>query len=484
MNNHQLISLLKTFDRKEMTRFVAFAYSPYHHKHKDTQRLVDWANAHYPHFPDKHCERQAVWVWLFPDAPLDMGKLAVLFTYAWRLAEQFLVQETITAHAYTDIWLLQALRERRQWDAYERLLAKQEKTTESQPLRDSDYYKRIVALNAEANQYFTLREQRKDDPSLVRKAHALDQYYILEKLRDAVEMQVRRQILHGDYSARLLESVLEEVRRNPDAYADAPAIRVYFLLYQLMAAPSQVAFLHTMEVFQAHQHLFGPDEVAAIYNYLQNFCIARINANEPAFLRSLLELYHQQLERQLLHEDGYLIEWHYKNIVTTALRLGELDWANTFIEAQKSNLMPASAENAYRFSKAAWCHATGDYGSVLELLVRVEYRDMRYNLGAKALLLRTYYELRETDALDALVESFRQYLQRNRLMADSRRSGYYHLFRLTRRLSRLRDQSGYLPDEQFQLNLQKIKSDMEQAPSVFNRLWLEQKIAGVEIDNP
>lgn len=476
MNNHHLINLLKTFDRKEMTRFVAFAYSPYHHKHKDTQRLVDWANAHYPTLADKHCERHAIWSWLYPEAPFDAAKLALLFTYTWRLAEQFLVQEHISTHVPTDVWLLQALRERRQWDAYNRLLAKQEQQLAASTHRDREYYQRTVALKSEANQYFTVREQRREDRSLIQKAHALDQLYILEKLRDAVEMQVRRQILHGDYSARLLEGVLEELRQNADAYADAPAIQVYFLLYQMMEAPSLEGYLHTLDVFQSQQQAFQPEEVATIYNYLQNFCIARINSNEPLFLNSLLALYRQQLDQKLLHEDGYLVEWHYKNIVTTALRLGELDWADAFIEGQKTHLPPESAENAYRFNKAAWCHAAGDYGRVLELLNRVEYSDMRYNLGAKALLLRTYYELNETDALDALVESFRQYLQRNRLMADSRRSGYYHLFRITRRLSRLRAQRDYLPAGQWQQNLQKIQSDMAQTPSIFNRSWLEQKI--------
>jgi hypothetical protein len=250
----------------------------------------------------------------------------------------------------------------------------------------------------------------------------------------------------------------------------------------MMAQSTLEAYRSALAVFQENEDRFQWPEVAAIYNYLQNFCIACINRNQTVFLREIFRLYNEQLARQLLHEDGYLIEWHYKNIVTTALRLGEQDWANEFIETQRTALAPAAAENAYRFSKAAYCHAVGDYGQVLELLTRVEYSDLRYNLGAKALLLRTYYELHEFDALHALVESFRQYLQRNRLMADSRRSGYYHLFRLTRRVAGLRAQAGYIPQERAALSLDKIRQDVAQTDAIFNRAWLEQKIAEIALE--
>ncbi|MEZ4984924.1 MAG: hypothetical protein R2795_07805 [Saprospiraceae bacterium] len=480
MKNNQLIHLIKTFDRREMSRFVAFSLSSYHHKHTDTQRLIDWLDKHFPALPDKRLTPTAIWQHLYGDTCLDAGKLAVLFTYASRLAEKFLIQEQFSKEEWQPILLLRALREHRQWDAWQRTLDKHQPLLTQPTRRDANHYYQNLLLQEEANIGYTIRERRREDNSLVQKEQALDHYYILEKLRDAVEMQVRRQILRSDYSARLLEAVLEELRHNADAYADAPAIQLYFLLYQMMDTPSVDAYRHAMEVFQAHQQHFQGAEVAAIYNYFQNFCIARINANDTPFLRELFQLYQQQLEQRLLHEDDFLIEWHYKNIVTTALRLGELAWADTFIEQHRTALAPDAAENAYRFNKAAWCHETGDYGRVLELLTQVEYSDMRYNLGAKALLLRTYYELQETEALQALVESFRQYLQRNRLLADFRRSGYYHLFRFTRRLARLREQQPFLPSASFRQSLATIREALQQAPAVFNRTWLEQKIRELE----
>lgn len=476
MMDHHLIKLINSLDRKEMTRLVAFSLSPYHNKHEDTRRLLAYLNKCYPKLTATNCDRKQIWSKLFPKQAFNNGKLAVLFTYAWRLAESFLIQEEIANSSLRSIWLANALQRRQQWKDFEYTLKKARQEHEKDELRNTNYYQRSIALAEIASESFYVLEQQALDRTLMEKEQALDQYYVLEKLRDAVEFQVRREVVQGDYSARLLEGVLEELRQNAETYATAPAIQLYFRLYQMMEQPSLASYREALSVFQNNERRFPLDEIKIIYNYLQNFCIAQINRNDPPFLRELFSLYREQLERQLLHEQGHLIEWHYKNIVTTGIRLGELDWVNTFIESQKSALSPTAAENAYRFNKASYCHVIGEYDRVLDLLTQVEYSDIRYNLGAKALLLRTYYELEEFDSLHALVESFRQYIQRNRLLADSRRNGYYHLFRLTRRIARLRAQIAYSRADQVRQSLAKIKEDIQQTQAIFNRAWLEKKI--------
>ena len=480
MQGHHLFDLLKTFSRKEMTRFHAFSLSPYHHKHQDTQHLTAYLNEIYPNFSEQTCERAIIWQRLFPKQVFDGSKLSVLFTYTWRLAEEFLVQEQLRGTPLKQTLLLAALREKGQKQLFERQLKKSKKSLHQLGLRDAQYYRQVIAMAGEAVEFYGVREPKQENQSLLEKEYALDQYYVLEKLRDAVSLQVRRQILKGEYSARLLEGVLEELRSNSEAYGDAPAIQVYFNLYQMMEAASLEVYQRTLQIFQQNEERLQQQEVMHIYIYLQNFCIAQINRNQQPFLRELFSLYQAQLSRRLLHDDGFLVEWHYKNIVTTALRLGEVEWANSFIEDHKSELAPDSRENAYRFNKAAYWHAVGGYGKVLELLTQVEYRNIRYSLGAKALLLRTYYELGEFEALHALVESFRQYLQRNRLLADFRRGGYYHLFRLTRRLAKLRGQIPYLPADQVPQRLAKVRTDLEATSPIFNRVWLEQKLLELE----
>ncbi|MEM1215517.1 MAG: hypothetical protein AAGJ82_07530, partial [Bacteroidota bacterium] len=244
--------------------------------------------------------------------------------------------------------------------------------------------------------------------------------------------------------------------------------------------PALARFHTTLATFNQNETYFERDEVKRIYIYLQNFCIDQINRSQPAFFRELFGLYRDQLEREFLHENGYLVEWHYKNVATTAIRLGEMAWAEQFIETQKAALEPDSRETAYCLSKATYYDALGQHDEVLRYLLRVEYRDPRYSLGAKILQLRSYYELEEWEPLHALVESFRHYLKRNSLLADSRRKGYYDLFRLTRRLAQLRAQMGYQSTEKIRAGITKLRADLQAVETMPKRDWLVAKLEALE----
>ncbi|MDF1868725.1 MAG: hypothetical protein P1U70_28125, partial [Saprospiraceae bacterium] len=65
MQNNNLIKILKTFSRKEMTRFWEFTHSPYHNKHKELRLLIDYLNDLFPAFIEKKTNRKYLYKRLF-----------------------------------------------------------------------------------------------------------------------------------------------------------------------------------------------------------------------------------------------------------------------------------------------------------------------------------------------------------------------------------------------------------------------------------
>jgi len=244
----------------------------------------------------------------------------------------------------------------------------------------------------------------------------------------------------------------------------------------MVNSTKQVHYFDALKTLQIHQKSIAISELSYIYNYFQNYCIQQINKGEAHFLQEIFKLYQAQLEEDLLLQDGYLSEWHYKNIVTTGIRLHEMAWVQGFIEHYKDKLPPASQQNAYRFNLASYYYALQDYDKVLELLIKVEYSDLRYSVGAKALLLRTYYDLEEYDALLSLVQSFTLYLRRNKLMADFQRDGHYDLFKFTRRAAQIRSNLDFAKPEKLRRELEKLQQDIKAANTIFNKSWLIEKM--------
>lgn len=474
MHQNKTFFVLESFSKKEMTRFFEFCHAPYHNKHKGVQVLVTYLAKCYPHFTEKNCAKAKLRK-LFPN--IKDSELALILTYTRRVLYDFLAIEGFRKDsAAHSIFLLKELRWNKINHLYEKELKKAKQKLPMEATGNTGLLQAHYRLSSEADIYFRSISKRKDDSSLQTKQRFLDYFFIAEKLKDAIEMHLREQILQVEFSQRMLFSALKEVEENWEEYLKVPLITIYYQLYQLVTKAEESFYFDLILSLRESSLQLPKMELAYIYNILQNFCISQINTHNKKFLLELFKLYQSELELDLLLDDGVLIEWHYKNIVTTALRLNEIEWTEKFIEDYKHKLSPAAFENAYYFNLATLYHAKGAYDKVLDLLTHVEYNDLRYNLGAKALLLRTYYELGETTSLISLSVAFKQFLKRNKLMSETRKNAYSHLFSFTEKLAILRDEIPYKTKRQTQLKFMKIQEQLNKAGTIFNQAWLERQI--------
>lgn len=479
MYKNKLIQHLLSFSRKEMTRFKEYCHSPYFNKHDQVRALMNYLSAIYPQFDEKKCERSLLYQKVFVTGEFDQAKLALVFTYAQKCMEQFIAQEQFEKdHNQKTIFLLKGLLAHTQYTTFEKALKKNQRSLLQSELRNAAHYFHAYQLTKYADDYYNLLDRRRVDNSLELKQNNLDNFYLLEKLKDACEAKIRQSILKVDYQTRFKDLLLKEIKASWEHYQTFPTIVVFYKIYQMLDEKQiAVHYYEASSYFNQHKAAFTKIERASIYIYFLNYCISRINQGDSIFLKEVFEIYKAQLEQGFLHENGELSEWDYKNIVTTGIRLGDLDWVYHFIEHYKEELSVESKDNAYRFNLASYYYANGSYGKVLDLLIRVEYSDLRYNTSAKALLLRTYFDLEEYEPLNALTESFRQYLLRNKTMSDARRAGFNNLFKLTRKLAGLKSKLNFTNIGKMKKDLKKLELEIQQTDLLYNRDWVMEKVA-------
>lgn len=479
MLKNNLISLLNSFSKKEMTRFFEFVHSPYHNKHREVQLLVGYLQKIYPEFTAKKCHRTKIYKALFPKKKHDQSALALLFTYAFRLAKTFLVVEQQQAEiGQKEIHLLQALRQKDQAHLYEKTIKQAQTAINKLTRRGSSFYWRQYRLAKERDLFFEPRSRKVAHTVIQEKQYFLDYFYLAEKLKDACELQVRSQILSVPFHVQFMDTILNSLKSDWQQYQDIPPIAVYYHLYRMLTEEDTTRYYQTLPIIEQHSRFFPQKELKDIYTYIQNYCIKQINRSQAVFMEELLKIYKIQLDRQLLHDEkNQLSEWHYKNIVTLGLRLKERDWVYQFIKQYQTALPLESRENAYRFNRAAYAYDIGDYDKVLELLLQVDYTNIQYSLGARWLLLRTYFELEESIAFFALCDSFRLYLQRHQLIAAFKKEGHEQAIRLVKKLFQLKLELPYQKKEKTVKEMAKLKVEILTTPTVFNRSWLERQIA-------
>jgi hypothetical protein len=102
----------------------------------------------------------------------------------------------------------------------------------------------------------------------------------------------------------------------------------------------------------------------------------------------------------------------------------------------------------------------------------VEINDIYYHLGAKVLLLKTYFELNETEPFFSLVDAFTNYLKRNKLISESQRTVHLNFVKYTKKLMHLRQGGRISPDE--------IREELHHLNSIANLPWLFEKLDEIE----
>lgn len=463
-----------------MTRFNEFVHSPYHHKHEATRRLCAYLSRVYPRFNEKYLRPETVFEAVYPGHPFDGQELALVSTYLLRQLVRFWQLEHAIRHGLFDDKgpLLQTLRERDLLTAYLTVIddAQEALDAQSKQALDVELLRRQAELAAELDRC-TLALGKLQHNYLADKQKFLDAAWLIEKLRDACELAQRSQLLATNATtSRLLDAAVACLDEESFPELELPLLSIYLSLYKLLRSEAEMSYASVAETVAAHQQSIDIKDLRIIYNHMQNYCIAQINRGDSSYLDALFELYLIQLEKKLFFQNGYLPEWHYKNIVTTGLRIGQREWVHHFIETYREHLDPDVAENAYRFNLANWHYHQGNLHRVMELLSKVEYTDVRYSLDAKALLLRTYYDLGEEEALLALTDAFRHYIKRNRTLSEFQKKGYYNLLKFTRRAFKLKMNKGILKPSKWKRSFGLLERDLHAADTVFNRSWLEERV--------
>jgi hypothetical protein len=481
VKSNKLIRNLEKLSRKELTRFKEFVFSPYLNKHEEVRRLVAYISDIYPRLDEKKCTKELIFKSVFVKGKYNEKLLAPVLTYTQRLLEQFWAFEEFRGDQYFQRYLyLRHLRSVQAFAPYERLFQDLEENPMHSTTLGTDKALMRYLLAGEGERYWSQYNKIEFEGCFQRKQEELDVFYLSEKLKDACEALSRQEVKRDERAPRLAEAVIQEIEQNLESYRQIPPIITYYMVYRMLSSNNPSFFGEALEVFQRWENTFSGGEVSAIFNQFKNYCLIRINQGDQEFLGKLFELYQYQLEQGLLLEEGMLSEWNYKNIVAAGLRLHQYDWVYHFIEKYKDSLAPEFKDNAYRFNLASYHLALGQHHEAMVLLREVEYSDQRYNLGAKTMLLQSYYELKEYDPLFSLTESFRQLLMRDKNMSENFRKGYYNLFRLTRKAAYLRSRLEYLSADKAELELERLKMTLAKTGEVFSRAWFEAKLVGLE----
>lgn len=402
--------------------------SPYHNARADVLALFDHLAGPSTEPPNRRLAYQRI----FQEKPFDARQMNYTVSYLTKLVERFLAQREWDAEATAqDLRLIRGLRKRRLSRLSERALRSAEKRLEKQPRRDAAYFRqRYLLTNEQLQSHLQLGRGRDFEVNALTEMH--EKAFICEKLKLGCILQNRQTVAARQYEAGFLPALLDFLHHHP--WLDEPAIAVWYHGYFIQTdagATGNFEQLKTL-IFQ-HGARLPDDERHDLFLLSINFCIRRINSGDTSYARELFDLYREGLLQDIFLENGVISRWSYNNIVNSALKLGEVEWAVLFLEEYRPRLEPAFRDTNYFFNRARCLYEKGELPAALECLTRIEYDDILQNLSAKTLQLKIYYDTGAWQSLDSLLDSTAIYMRRKKVLGYHREN-FSNIVRFMQRL--------------------------------------------------
>jgi hypothetical protein len=198
-----------------------------------------------------------------------------------------------------------------------------------------------------------------------------------------------------------------------------------------------------------------------------------MNTGDLDYFREFFELHRFLLEEEvLLLEDGTLDEWDYKNIVTAGARLKEFNWVEKFIYEYKDFVKIAARENVFNYNLAYYYFSKENYTKTSQLLHQVEFTDASYYIGAKIIQLKCYYVLEELEASLSLIATFRNYIQRSKVLSDYKKEMNQNMLKMAKKIIALESKKITLSKKKLVSEKEKLASQIKNYSPIANSDWL------------
>ncbi len=464
----KLISLLKSLTKREARQLQAMIGSSFFGVSEKGKALLEHLLVHFPDFEELNQDE------ILTDLKFnDEKSLRYAMSELSGMIEEFLFLKEIKLHPEDkNHYLLKALIKKDLIRFAPPLIRKNKQILQKKAHRDDHYYLQSFQTEKDHYEYVASRRNIAVQKNLKDIILNLDIYYIINKLKLSAEMINLSEAWAVEYDPVMLNEILHLLKSSEDIHT--PAVHIYYeIVKMLTATPSEPHYFNLKELLARHGSLFPREELNDMYIFARNYCAQKINSGESNYLYEVFDLYRMLLRDRVLLVNEHLSQWDYKNIVAVALRLGEYDWARDFIRTYKEKLRPEERQNAYFFNLANYYYYCKEYEETMLLIRDVEFTDTYYHLDCKVLLLKSYYELGEIQALQSLIDSFYMYLKRNKAISEFQRSSYLNFLRIVRKLVRMK------PDDDQKRAA--LMLELDRSHPIANVSWLKEKLENISI---
>lgn len=479
LNGNILIRLLKTISAGEWSAFEKFAGSPYFNEGRNYMPLLKILKKHHPEFNSSDFTKEKIYNKLYPGKQFKESVLNSMFSRLYKIGEDYLIYSAVNKDKtmLKERLIIKELRSRgvmlklnRQIDEKLNFLLRKNFS--------SNDFKSLYQIQSELNKLVQVSNKTEN---FYRSIYSLIKYslyfFLFEVSLKFSSVYSLKNYWNEDFTASYLSKIFEAIDFNKilaiiekEDYKNYVPIKLCYLSYLATRYPDNDGYYHQMKtLYLKESENLDDDFRITILTNLTAICSMKLVLGKSSFKHEAFELKKIFIEKNMFfHSDDYIKIGDFRSAFLDAVNVGDLEWAENFLEKYLHRVHPDFRDNAYHFCKAWLSYYAGMHDQALEHVSKVNVNQITFKLDLKNITARVYYDTDSTEPLYSLLDSYYQLIVNSGSKNKEYLSRHKRFIKYLRMLLKIKNGS----NNQTELSLLKKKLSEE---SVTGKSWLISK---------
>lgn len=473
----KVFKLLSALSKDELKLLRKAVKSPFLNTNKSVIQLFELLRKQHPEFEDTMVAKRKLFKRLFPKEAYYDHKLRRLFFELTKIIEQLLLQLHHEANPFERRKQLAIIYNERGIDA---LFQKEtnDLLTELEAYRPKNMEHYQDELELLTTKYFhPIHDKYKlVDDTLKKADECLDTYFMLHKLRLAIALIARTNLMNETYDYRFVESIKKEWEQG--FQKKNLLLALYIQAVELMQDFSGSNFIQYEEKLFNSITQFDLLDQKFLFEAGLNVAQRERRENKEEDKHIPFKWLRFGLTHDLIMEANIMAESKFANIIIGGCHASEYDWVKTFMDKYQSNLKVKDLESTLLYYKGVVCFLQKDWDKTLELL-NLSAKKAIYPPRIRTILVRTLFEkfLLDDSYLDSLLanlQAFEVYIRRDKYFAEGRLDSHLKFVQLLRLLVKK-----IFAKQKKEIIKQWFYKAIVDTPLIQSKKWLTEKVTNL-----
>lgn len=481
MRNTKLIQLLSKLDTNQLKAFDGFVLSPYFNTNKRIIDLWKYLKKYAPSFDSAKFTKEKAFKATYPKEAFNENNLRQLRSKLLKLVEEFLAIERFKNDDFRfrkeigDAYLEKGIK-----DEFEKKNRALQQSFGATDFLTSQALKQKLSIHHQAyfNEWHV--EENQYPENLAACTEILEKFYLHQKLLYTIEWLSFRK----KYNLRLpnnIKNYVEYLRKHSlEEYNET--IHSTFenavkLLLQEDKALANNIYIELKTQFVSIYEKIDKKSKNLLLRLLINYCIDVAHKGKETS-KDVFELYRLGISDGTIFYKNLLTNVSFINIVVSALKVNEIEWADNFIRKESYRLYQPQKTIYLSIANANIFFYKEEFENCLRLLssmvstnlttVEVIKRSLKLKAAFECYLLDVNYK----GIIYADLESFSKFIKRKKILSPGKRMGFLNFINFTKRFINLIEKEATQKDL---TNLHDLLIQQAEIPNDYKK-WLSKHI--------